>query len=139
MKQSKNKLSPKATIPTRGIKLSAGWDLYASEETTVPARGNAIIKTDIAVAIPENHYGRIAPRSSMSWKNRTDIGAGVIDSDYREEIVVVTFNHSDVDLCIKETDYVAQLIIENINTSPLVEVDDLDDMDRGCDGYGSTG
>ena len=74
----------------------------------------------------------------MSWKNRTDIGAGVIDADYRGEIGVVTFNHSDVDLCIKETDHVTQLIIENINTSPLVEVD-LDDMDRGCDGYGSRG
>ena len=75
----------------------------------------------------------------MSWKNRTDIGAGVIDADYRGEIGVVTFNYSDVDLFIKETDHVAQLIIEKINTSPLVEVDNLDDTDRGCDGYGSTG
>ena len=75
----------------------------------------------------------------MSWKNRTDIGADVVDADYRGEIGVVTFNHSDVDLFIKETDHVAQLIIEKINTSPLGEVDDLDDTDRGCDGYGSTG
>ena len=104
----KKKTVPQSNYTHTWPKLSAGWDLYASEETTVPARGKAIIKTDIAVAIPENHYGRIAPRSGMSWKNCTDIGAGVIDADYRGEIGVVTFNHSDVDLFIKEKDRVAQ-------------------------------
>ena len=113
--------------------------MHQKKQQFQPEEKQAIIKTDIAVAILENHYGRIAPRLGMSWKNNTDIGAGVIDADYRGEIGVVTFSHSDVDLFIKETDHVAQLIIEKINTSPLVEVDDLDDTDRGCDGYGSTG
>ena len=135
----KKKLSSKATMPIRGTKLSAGWYLHASEETTVPARGKALMKTDIAIAIPQNHYGRIAPRSGMSWKKHTDIGAGFIEVDYRGEVKVVIFNHSDYDLLIAVNDRVAQLIIEKINTSPLVEVNDLDDTFRGCSGFRSTG
>ena len=77
----------------------------------------------------------------MSWKNHTDISAGVIDSDYRGAIGVVMFNHSSEDLQINLHDRVAQLIIEKINMSPLKEVDylDLDKTERGEGAYGSTG
>ena len=135
-------LSENATVPTRGSNESAGWDLYAAEDTIVPARGKAIIATDIAVAISTGYYGRIAPRSGMSWKNHTDIGAGVVDSDYRGPVGVVMFNHADTDLQITKDDRVAQMVIEKINTAPLLLVPDgveLDDTERGEGGFGSTG
>ena len=135
-------LSENATVPTRGSNESAGWDLYAAEDTIVPARGKAIIATDIAVAITTGYYGRIAPRSGMSWKNHTDIGAGVVDSDYRGSVGVVMFNHADTDLQITKGDRVAQMVIEKINTAPLLLVPDgveLDDTERGEGGFGSTG
>lgn len=138
---SVSKLSENAVIPTRGSFNSAGWDLYASEECIIPAQGKAIIKTDIAIAIPQGHYGRVAPRSGMAWKNHTDIGAGVIDSDYRGAIGVVMFNHSTKDLKVDRDNRVAQLIIEKISNALLLEVpfQDLDETLRGENGYGSTG
>ena len=133
------KLSETATIPTRGSEFAAGWDLYASQECLVPARGKAIVAIDIAVAIPIGYYGRVAPRSGMAWKKHTDIGAGVIDADYRGPVGVVMFNHADEDLQIGVGDRIAQLVIEQISTAPLVEVNSLDDTERGEGGYGSTG
>ena len=133
------KLSESATIPTRGSEVAAGWDLYASQECVVPARGKAIIATDIAIAVPVGYYGRVAPRSGMAWKKHTDIGAGVIDADYRGPVGVVMFNHADEDLQVELGDRVAQLVIEQISMAPLTQVDSLDDTERGEGGYGSTG
>lgn len=132
------RLSDSAIMPRKGTIGSAGYDLYASTECCVPAKGKAIVKTDIAMAIPYGYYGRVAPRSSMAMKH-TDIGAGVIDSDYRGEIGIVLFNHSDSDLHIKMHDRVAQILIEKLGMGLLVEVDELDTTLRGGDGYGSTG
>lgn len=130
-----------AKIPTRGSKEAAGWDLYSSENIVVPARGKAIIPTGIHIAIPYGYYGRVAPRSGMSWKKHTDIGAGVIDSDYRGTIGVVMFNHGEQDLNIELHDRVAQLVIEKINTNEMKEVNlnDLNNTERGEGAFGSTG
>tara|TARA_Y100001970_G_scaffold74238_1_gene94131 strand:- start:2721 stop:3179 length:459 start_codon:yes stop_codon:yes gene_type:complete len=133
------KLSPSAQLPTKGSPQSAGWDLKAAQETTVPARGKAIIATDLSIAVPEGCYGRIAPRSGLSWKKHTDIGAGVIDMDYRGPVGVVIFNHADTDLKIEVGDRVAQLILEKISYADMVEVDVLDNTQRGAGGFGSTG
>ena len=72
-------------------------------------------------------------------EKHTDIGAGVIDADYRGPVGVVMFNHSEEDLKIEVEDRVAQLVIEQISMAPLTEVDSLDDTERGEGGYGSTG
>lgn len=69
----------------------------SSEDTVVPARGKACVKTDLAMAIPSGTYGRVAPRSGLAAKHFIDTGAGVIDEDYRGELKVLLFNHSDVD------------------------------------------
>ena len=132
------RMSDAAIVPRKGTVGSAGYDLYASAECVVPAKGKSIVKTDIAMAIPYGYYGRVAPRSSMAVKH-TDIGAGVIDSDYRGEIGVVLFNHAETDLVIKVHDRIAQLIIEKLGMGDLVEVSELDDTSRGVGGYGSTG
>ncbi|XP_010106006.2 deoxyuridine 5'-triphosphate nucleotidohydrolase [Morus notabilis] len=133
------KLSEKAVLPSRGSPLSAGYDLSSATETKVPARGKALIPTDLSIAVPEGTYARIAPRSGLAWKHSIDVGAGVIDADYRGPVGVILFNHSDVDFEVKEGDRIAQLIIEKIITPDVVEVEDVDATVRGSGGFGSTG
>ncbi|KAB2030048.1 hypothetical protein ES319_D05G204400v1 [Gossypium barbadense] len=133
------KLSEKAVLPSRGSPLAAGYDLSSATDTKVPARGKALIPTDLSIAIPEGTYGRVAPRSGLAWKHSIDVGAGVIDADYRGPLGVILFNHSDVDFEVKVGDRIAQLIIEKIMTPDVLEVDDLDSTTRGAGGFGSTG
>ncbi|PON40481.1 Deoxyuridine triphosphate nucleotidohydrolase, partial [Parasponia andersonii] len=133
------KLSQNAVVPSRGSPLSAGYDLSSATETKVPARGKALVPTDLSIAVPEGTYARIAPRSGLAWKRSIDVGAGVIDADYRGPVGVVLFNHSDVDFEVKAGDRIAQLIIEKIITPDVVEVEDLDATVRGSGGFGSTG
>ena len=133
------KLSDKAIIPSRASPLSAGYDLSSAVETKVPARGKALVATDLSIWIPEGTYGRVAPRSGLAWKHSIDVGAGVIDADYRGPVGVILFNHSDVDFEVKLGDRIAQLIIEKIVTPDAVEVEDLDSTVRGEGGFGSTG
>lgn len=85
-----------ATLPVRGSALAAGYDVASAEDTEVPARGKALVSTGLVVAVPEGTYGRVAPRSGLAWKSFIDVGAGVIDADYRGELKVLLFNHSDV-------------------------------------------
>ena len=90
-------LSPHARKPTRGSESATGYDLYASEETIIPPKSRNIVDTGIAIAMntPENLYARIAPRSGLSVKG-LDIGAGVIDADYRGSVKILLINHSDI-------------------------------------------
>lgn len=69
----------------------------SAENCTVPSHGKKLIKTDLQIEIPEGCYGRIAPRSGLAHKNFIDVGAGVIDSDYRGNVGVILFNFSDQD------------------------------------------
>jgi dUTP pyrophosphatase len=133
------KLSSDATTPTRGSAFAAGYDLYAAKPTSIPSRGKALVSTDLSIATPEGTYGRIAPRSGLAAKNFIDTGAGVIDADYRGEVKVLLFNHSEVDFEVKKGDRVAQLVLERIYTPDIVEVEDLEESVRGAGGFGSTG
>lgn len=133
------KLSENAITPSRASPLSAGYDLSSAVETKVPARGKVLVPTDLSISIPDGTYARIAPRSGLAWKHSIDVGAGVIDADYRGPVGVVLFNFSDMDFEIKIGDRIAQLIIERIMTPNVVEVDDLDATVRGDGGFGSTG
>lgn len=139
MKLLVKKLSPKAQLPTRGSAFAAGYDVYSSHATTIPARGKALVDTDISIAVPAGTYGRIAPRSGLASKNFIDVGAGVIDADYRGQVKVLLFNHSDSDFEVKEGDRVAQLVLERIYTPEVEEVQDLEESVRGVGGFGSTG
>ena len=81
----------------------------------------------------------LAPRSGLAHKNFIDVGAGVIDYDYRGNVGVILFNHSEIDFEVKRGDRIAQLILEKISMANALEVDDLDDTARGAGGFGSTG
>jgi len=133
------KLSERATIPVRASPGSAGYDLSSAYDYVVPARGKELVKTDLSIALPEGTYGRVAPRSGLAWKHSIDVGAGVIDSDYRGNVGVILFNFSDTDFVIKTGDRVAQLILERIATPDVEEVEDLDNTQRGEGGFGSSG
>ncbi|XP_055955428.1 deoxyuridine 5'-triphosphate nucleotidohydrolase, mitochondrial isoform X2 [Patella vulgata] len=106
---------------------------------TVPSKGKAVVKTDIQIALPDGCYGRVAPRSGLAVKHFIDVGAGVIDQDYRGNVGVVMFNFSDTDFQVNEGDRIAQLICERIYIPELQEQTSLDDTDRGSGGFGSTG
>lgn len=133
------RLSENATVPTRGSPMAAGADLYSAERVVVPARGQKIVKTDITIICPDGTYGRVAPRSGLAAKNSIDVGAGVIDADYRGNVGVILFNHSDTDFEVAIGDRIAQLILEKIVVPIIAEVDSTDETARGANGFGSTG
>src|SRR6195952_4688225 len=131
-------LSREARVPTRGSIKAAGHDLYANEGTEIPARGQAIVGTGIAIGLPYNTYGRIAPRSSLAVKHQLTRNAGVIDADYTGEVRVVLANQGDQPYRVEKGDQIAQLIIERINNQELQEVPELNDTQRGDQGFGSS-
>ena len=133
------RLSKIAKLPTKGSKNAAGYDLYSSEKTTIKSNDKKLISTQISMNIPNGCYGRIAPRSGLAAKNFIDVGAGVIDSDYRGEIKVLLFNFSNSDFEIEEGDRIAQIIIEYVVPTEIIEVNDLEETERGDGGFGSTG
>lgn len=88
-------------MPKKGSEFAAGYDLHALESVIVPAKGKALISTGLAMAIPYGNYGRIAPRSGLAVKHMIDVGAGVIDTDYRGEVKVLLFNFGEKDFEVK--------------------------------------
>jgi len=133
-------LSDLAKIPAQGTNFSAGYDLHSAEEVVVPRLGRKLIKTNVSMAIPMNHYGRIAPRSGLAFKNGIDVLAGVIDSDYRGDIGVILYNtDNNSDFVVKAGDKIAQIIIESCSQINFVKSDDLPLTKRGEGGYGHTG
>lgn len=136
------KLVNHAIIPESKHATDAGYDLYSKDVGVIPAHGKGIVKTGIAMALPRGTYGRIAPRSSVAWKNHIDVGAGVIDENYRGEIGIVLFNHGYEDYEYEAGERVAQLIIETYHKPEVIVLGDdepLDTTDRGAGGFGSTG
>lgn len=136
------RLSETAQLPKTCSSGAAGFDLFADNENvvTIPPHGKALIPTNISIAVPIGYYGRIAPRSSLAWKHHIDVGAGVIDSDYRGPVGIVLFNLSnDTSFDVQHGDRVAQLILERIVLPEIVDVQDLDNTARGAGGFGSTG
>ncbi|KAI6192038.1 DeoxyUTP pyrophosphatase domain containing protein [Aphelenchoides bicaudatus] len=95
------RISENAQLPVYSSKLAAGMDIFSSESVTVPAHGKILVGTGLKMAIPTGYYGRVAPRSGLAVKNFIDVGAGVIDEDYRGELKVLLFNFSDTEFKVK--------------------------------------
>jgi len=133
------RLRPDAMLPVRGSPFAAGFDIAAAENSLVPAGGKAVVKTGLSIAIPVGTYARIAPRSGLAAKRMINVGAGVVDFDYRGEVGVVLFNHGAEDFPVAVGDRIAQLILEKVDMAPCQEVDSLDETLRGSGGFGSTG
>ncbi|XP_076983913.1 deoxyuridine 5'-triphosphate nucleotidohydrolase, mitochondrial isoform X1 [Tamandua tetradactyla] len=133
------RLSEHAIAPTRGSARAAGYDLYSAYGYTIPPMEKALVKTDIQIALPSGCYGRVAPRSGLAAKHFIDVGAGVIDEDYRGNVGVVLFNFGKEKFEVKKGDRIAQLICERIFYPEIEEVQVLDVTERGSGGFGSTG
>lgn len=138
------KLDPAAILPVYASAGAAGADLCAlpgGEAITVAPGETVFIHTGIAVAIPEGYVGLVCARSGMACKRGLAPAnkVGVIDADYRGEIMVALHNHGAVAQTVEPGDRIAQLLILPVVTAALCEVDDLDNTARGAGGFGSTG
>ncbi|XP_056098785.1 deoxyuridine 5'-triphosphate nucleotidohydrolase-like isoform X1 [Rhinichthys klamathensis goyatoka] len=133
------KLTENATTPSRGSDRAAGFDLYSAYDYSIGPMDKALVKTDIQIAVPHGYYGRVAPRSGLAVKHFIDVGAGVVDEDYRGNLGVVLFNFSKEPFEVKKGERIAQLICERICYPELQELQTLDETVRGASGFGSTG
>ncbi len=137
------KLNENAIKPTYGTEFSAGADLYACEggEVTINSGETKLIHTGLSLEIPEGYAGLIYARSGIATKRGLAPAnkVGVIDSDYRGEIMVSLYNHSDTPQTIADGERIAQLVITPFLKVEYTETDTLSDTVRGEGGFGSTG
>ena len=131
-------IDPNAIIPQKADYGCAGYDIYSVISTSVPPGTRKLIPIGIKTEISRNWYLRVAPRSGLSVKG-IDIGAGVIDSSYRGEIMVLVINNSDINFVIEQGSKIAQLILERCNNTEIEVVDILSETVRGNGGFGSSG
>ncbi len=132
------RLDPKALLPTRGSPSAAGLDLYSIEAVSLQPRERRLIRTGLAVDIPQGYYGRLAPRSGLATRKGIDVLAGVIDADYRGEVGCLLYNAGEEIIDLPAQTRICQLIIEKIITPDAVWVDSLAETSRGSGGFGST-
>lgn len=144
-------LYPHSKSPTRGSNYAAGYDLYAENVrdaddsahhvTEIMAGKTLKVGTGIAVELPKGTFGAIYARSGLGIKHGIVPAncIGIIDEDYRGEIVVALHNHSDKPFFFKFGDRIAQLVIQPYIAADVNVVDELSDTERGSDGFGSTG
>ena len=137
------KLDPKAIIPTYGSDYAAGADLYALIDAPIEFAPNEtkLIHTGIAMEIPEGFAGLIYARSGLASKKGLAPAnkVGVVDADYRGEIMVALHNHSSETVSIEPNERIAQLVITPFLKAVYEEVNELSDTVRGEGGFGSTG
>ena len=132
-------LHPDARLPRRETSDAAGYDLASVQFVEIPPHGTAVVSTGLAIAVPDGTYGRIAPRSGLAAKHSIGVGAGVVDCGYRGDVKVVLFNHGRFPWTVNPGDRIAQLILECIFVSEVIQCDALDETERGHAGFGSTG
>lgn len=141
------KLNPKAHIPTQGSKMAAGYDLYAciqgDEKSFVHIAPHSTVKigTGLAIQPPKGHFGAIFARSGFATKQglRPANCVGVADYDYTGEYIVAIHNDTDFTRIVRHGDRIAQLVFLPYTDEEFVEVESLDETERGNGGFGSTG
>lgn len=137
------KLNSKAMLPTYGSEYSAGADLYAcmEEAVTIQPGETVLIKTGLAMAIPEGYAGLIYARSGLATKKGLAPAnkVGVVDADYRGEVMVPLHNHSRVAVEVEHGERIAQMVITPFLTAEYMLAEELDETERGEGGFGSTG
>lgn len=133
------KLDPEARVPSYAHQDDAGMDFYSNESLIIPPGERRLISTGIAMAIPSGFVGLIWDKSGISNKNGIKTLGGVIDSNYRGEIKIGLHNLSQENFIIEKRSKIAQMLIQPVVQKKLIEVDELDNTDRGQSGFGSTG
>ena len=137
------KLNDRALLPTRGSEQAAGWDLYSNNEevVNVEAHATVMIGTGLSMAIPDGYFGAVYARSGLATKQglRPANCVGVIDSDYRGEVIVSLHNDTNERKIINSSERIAQIVIIPYLAVEFDEKDTLDETKRGNNGFGSTG
>jgi dUTP pyrophosphatase len=136
------KLDNDAVIPTYAKPGDAGADLYAISELVLAPGERALVKTGIAIALPNGYVGLVHPRSGLGLKNGISVvnTPGTIDAGYRGEIGVVLINHDlHESFQVKKGDRIAQLVIQKVENAQFKMVNQLPESERAAGGYGSTG
>ena len=130
-----------AKLPLQARAGDAGMDLFSSEDTIIPARKWALVKTGIQLELPAGTEGQVRPRSGLALKHGITVlnSPGTIDEGYRGEVGVVLMNHSDVDFVVEKHMRIAQLVVQLVPTVNVVEVSALSETERGDQGFGSSG
>lgn len=118
---------------------SAGYDLYSAQDVLIPPFDRAVCLTDLAIEVPRGCYGRIAPRSGLALHHNLDVGAGVIDPDYRGNVGIILINMQYQYIRISRGARIAQLVCERYELPDIQEVATLDPTVRGSKGFGSSG
>ena len=137
-KTNRKVITPKyKTDGSSGVDLSA----FLDKEVVIKPNSSELIPTGLQVAIPEEFEIQIRPRSGLAAKESIGVlnSPGTIDSDYRGELKIILFNHSDKDFIINNGDRIAQMVLVPILKMEFEEVDSLPDTVRGQGGFGSTG
>lgn len=131
--------------PRRQTAGAAGLDLPAAlgpgEELTLPPGGRAMVPTGLAIALPAGYEGQVRPRSGLAARHGVTVlnSPGTIDADYRGEVKVILINHGADPYTLRRGDRIAQLVVAAVCAVDLLEVEVLDDTERGEGGHGSTG
>ena len=137
------KLDPKVAIPSYKTKGASGMDLMAfvKEKIVIKPQTSALIPTGLSVAFSEDYEIQIRPRSGLAAKNNISVlnTPGTIDSDYRGELKIIIFNHSNHDFIVNNDDRVAQMVLTPVAKIELEEANELPKTLRGEGGFGSTG
>ena len=137
------KLNPEVKIPSYKTEGSSGMDLMAfiKKPIKIPPGTSALIPTGLSIAIPNDTEIQIRPRSGLAAKSSISVlnTPGTIDSDYRGELKIILFNHSNVEFIVNNNDRVAQMILMPVLKVDFEEVEELPDTIRGSGGFGSTG
>lgn len=137
------RLDPDLPLPAYARAGDAGIDLVAREDVTLaPAGGRALVATGIAIALPEGYAGLVQPRSGLAFKHGVTVlnTPGLIDSGYRGELKVCLINHDPTEpFEVIRGERIAQLVVQAVEHVTFVEVDTLDDSERGDKGFGSSG
>lgn len=136
------RLDPTVELPGYAYAGDAGLDLRSNEDVTLMPHERRLVGTGLAVAIPEGYAGFVQPRSGMALRLGLSMAntPGLVDAHYRGELKVVAINLDDTEpIRIARGERIAQLVIQRVPVVRLVEVDELDDTDRGSGGFGSSG
>lgn len=131
-----------AKLPTRGSKGAAGYDLYTIESKIIKPFTSEVFKTGICMDIPTGLYGKIHPRSGLDIKHNIGPLAGLIDEDYRAEIMVGLYNKSNKEYQVNQGDRIAQIVFAKYEILNIKEVDNMEELtntERGSGRFGSTG
>jgi dUTP pyrophosphatase len=134
-----HRLDKSVEMPKYAKKGDAAFDLRSAEEKIVKAGHKELVKTALRIAVPEGYCGLIWDRSGLAAKNGIHCLAGVLDSGYRGEIVVVLHNLGKEDFLIEKNMRIAQMLIQPVDAATLTEVDELEDTERSSGGFGHTG